>query len=1030
MKRNLNIHQLRRLRQSTNCPNDNPTDELQASSDLVPSKKRIKKHDVQRNGVRTRPSEEPRRPEEITAMLMQAIGKPELCWDFDLQHWLTQYMMLRQNPNFPEAALLLTFAAEIYSRKIEYLNDIINHICHDQKARETKEKAARGEENAEPSGSTTQAKGGRKRVGRFNPATLSDCFSELEFTCNDRKLAQLEALIQAPQTVEVDRRSTVQQMQDLCNEFRTNPPSQRRQAILNRLRDAACIAPIMSSHGTARRSQILDLESSETIGTRHDYQIYQNFIDGRSGSLVAEHDLKRFFQRCDVIDFLHEQHESERERCLGLGKPAPVSPLPLMPRECKIYIPPEYLRNNYRINMPDTTDFDKALLEARITNYRADPILFLMGPEDKERQHKLASYEGEPQDSALCSPVPPENLQISSESGLGASIMNDTNGSTFLPIMESTNILDSTVGSTSDNPFDSELQALEKGTSTAQGSFGDEQTLEESGKTAQPSRLSVDEGIGADRDSPPRSQLQSPIAVPLMLGGGIVVERSTTLRPVLLSLNLFGLPEARIKKRTIFSLPDEYRQMKNDVKKRVGDRTKDVFTLNVYSLHPDAAQESPRAKRPSTPELEDFCGFEDVPVIGEVQKMRAKKMAGERRISQSNGSDFLGFDDKEVDAARSSVSQWFAQCPPETLKLLESPKRTSPKKSTISSSPNRSMSCDSGISDTVDRSQREPEPSAFEPITEAENDVECSGEDLSISQSLPAALTSGAVLNRMQRNMDEAKECMEKVNEWHRKLKPVLLESEKRNHFDIHEYGTEIIGTFDANASATSGAITLGQVLNNKPPHSTARYFLSTLMLANTQNIRVVNHNPDRTRVSETEEMELRLLSRQRHHEQLGETLPGNSNTSASRSEHVKKQNRKRKNVFEVIKEDRPAEEVLRPDPSVRLSHDSSDFLVRMAQMDEVHCAATVRKRMEFRHGMRNHAYSLAENDGAGPSSSHRQPPSEIITSTPEPEEDILMIDVHTNRTRLILMSVSDLNTSCGKSVHSLDSGYQSTIGR
>ncbi|XP_052863694.1 uncharacterized protein LOC128270336, partial [Anopheles cruzii] len=976
------------------------------------------------------------KPEEITAMLMQIIGKPELCWDFDLQHWLTQYMMLRPTPNFPEAALLLTYAAEIYSRKIEYLNDIVMHIYNDQKARETKEKAARGEGNTEPGGSTTPAKGGRKRVGRFNPATLSDCFSELEFTCNDRKLLQLEALIQAPQAVEVDRRSTVHQMQDLCNEFRTNPPSQRRQAILNRLRDAACIAPIMSSHGTARRSQILDLESSETIGTRHDYQIYQNFIDGRTGSLVAEHDLKRFFQRCDVIDFLHEQHESERERCLGLGQPAPASPLPLMPRECKIYIPPEYLRNHYRINMPDTTDFDKALLEARISNYRADPILFLMEPEDKERQHKLASYEGGSQDSALCSPEPPEHLRISSESGLGASILNDTNDtSTFFPILESTNILDSTVGSSGDNPFDSELQALEKGISTAQESFGDEQTLDESGKTAQLSRLSVDEGIGADRDSPPRSQLQSPIAVPLMLGGGIVLERSTTLRPVLLSLNLFGLPEARVNKRALFSLPDEYRQMKNDVRKRAGDRTKDVCKLNVYSLHPDAAQESPWTERPSTPELEDFCGFEDVPVMGEVQKMRAKKMGGERRISQSsNGSDFLGFDDTEVDAARCSVSQWFAQCPPDTLKLLESPKRTSPKKAVNSSSPNRLMSCDSGISDTVDRSQREAEPAAFETITEAEDGVECSGEDLSTTQSLSTALTTGGVLNRMQRNMDEAKACMVKVNEWHRKLKPVLMESEKRNHFDIHEYGTEIIGTFDADASATSGAITLGQVLNNKPAHSTARYFLSTLMLANTQNIRIYKHNSDRTRVSKAEEIELRLLSRQRHHEHLGETLPGNSDTSASPSEHVRKQNRKRKNFSEAIEEDRPAETVLRADPSVRLSHDSSDFLVRLAQMDDVHCAEAERKRMEFRRGMRNYAYGLAENDGAGPSSSHRQPPSEVITSTAiiptalPPEEDILMIDVHTNRTKL--MSASDLDTSCGKSVHSLDSGYQSTIGR
>lgn len=74
----------------------------------------------------------------------------------------------------------------------------------------------------------------------------------------------------------IDQRNKFKQE---CNELRTMSNKQRKQEILNSFRDGANIPPIMSSHTAARKNQILDLESGETIGTRYDFQIRLNFID-------------------------------------------------------------------------------------------------------------------------------------------------------------------------------------------------------------------------------------------------------------------------------------------------------------------------------------------------------------------------------------------------------------------------------------------------------------------------------------------------------------------------------------------------------------------------------------------------------------------------------------------------------------------------------------------------------------------------------------------------------------------------------
>uniref|UniRef100_A0A182SJ90 Condensin II complex subunit H2 N-terminal domain-containing protein n=1 Tax=Anopheles maculatus TaxID=74869 RepID=A0A182SJ90_9DIPT len=560
--------------------------------------------------------------EEIASTLMQVAEKPERCWNFDLQHWLTMYQTVRfRDVNFPEAAMLIACSAQIYGRKVDYLSDIIIHMNDDQKAREKKAreeaKNKNGEEGAEQEVGEAAANksAGRKRAGRFNPQSLSDCFGDLEFTCNDKKLAKLETLVQSVPIVGVDRRTKVQQMQDLCVELRTNPSRQRRQEILNRLRDDACIAPIMSSNGAARKNQILDLESGETIGTRYDYQIHLNYIDGRTGSLIAEHDLKRFFQRCDVMDFLSEQHETERARCTRLGMPVPTDRQWQGERELKLFMPPEYLNNRYRIKLNDTTDFDNALIQARVTNYNSDPILSLMDHALRAEQIAVKSVPADGNDTMTPSKAS-NTLNDSgfSDSSATNSTADESTDLSFSGALSSSRTDDTTTIEQLEDSGVNLTDTSEQDSSHPSATDDDAIALQEASATDKSippaSRLSVDEGIGVDRESPPRTvettaaeeEVSSPQAGKVLFTGGMVFPNrsSPVLRPVKLVQNILGIPEDLARKHIQFALPNEYRKMKTEFVKRREAETSEQNGLQLHRLKPTAES----ILRPSTPEPE------------------------------------------------------------------------------------------------------------------------------------------------------------------------------------------------------------------------------------------------------------------------------------------------------------------------------------------------------------------------------------------------------------------------------------------
>ncbi|TRY62046.1 hypothetical protein TCAL_11151 [Tigriopus californicus] len=110
-----------------------------------------------------------------------------------------------------------------------------------------------------------------------------------------------------------------------------------------------------------------------------------------------------------------------------------------------------------------------------------------------------------------------------------------------------------------------------------------------------------------------------------------------------------------------------------------------------------------------------------------------------------------------------------------------------------------------------------------------------------------------------------------KVSSWHDQIRPRLEAVEKRGNFDIHLYGSHILSTFpEGNAKTT---VPFEKVVENQDREEVCRYFLSSLMLANTYNIDLAQETgrPKSTDLADLpmDGVELTLLSKVRHHEDI-----------------------------------------------------------------------------------------------------------------------------------------------------------------
>lgn len=112
------------------------------------------------------------------------------------------------------------------------------------------------------------------------------------------------------------------------------------------------------------------------------------------------------------------------------------------------------------------------------------------------------------------------------------------------------------------------------------------------------------------------------------------------------------------------------------------------------------------------------------------------------------------------------------------------------------------------------------------------------------------------------------------IQKWHEHLQPILAKSRERHHFDIYKLGTEIIETVQTKTVSTSNTLadvsnssraSFESIMEDKDKSYVSRYFLSTLLLANQNNIEISIQNRSSEKPCAWHDINLKLLSTKRH---------------------------------------------------------------------------------------------------------------------------------------------------------------------
>uniref|UniRef100_T1JP48 Condensin-2 complex subunit H2 n=1 Tax=Strigamia maritima TaxID=126957 RepID=T1JP48_STRMM len=107
-------------------------------------------------------------------------------------------------------------------------------------------------------------------------------------------------------------------------------------------------------------------------------------------------------------------------------------------------------------------------------------------------------------------------------------------------------------------------------------------------------------------------------------------------------------------------------------------------------------------------------------------------------------------------------------------------------------------------------------------------------------------------------------ELAKRVQEWEERIVPILEHEEEMEPFDIHQYGSKVLNRFSFNNRKQT--LTFRKIVEKEEKREVARFFLASLQLANSYNVAISKQGELESSINT---MELTLLSRVRHHEQL-----------------------------------------------------------------------------------------------------------------------------------------------------------------
>jgi len=135
-------------------------------------------------------------------------------------------------------------------------------------------------------------------------------------------------------------------------------------------------------------------------------------------------------------------------------------------------------------------------------------------------------------------------------------------------------------------------------------------------------------------------------------------------------------------------------------------------------------------------------------------------------------------------------------------------------------------------------------------------------------------LVAKRVAEFVQKSQDflKSSELTRRVAKWHEMIGPRLDKVEQRKAFDVHAYGSFVLNSFKEStvSNPNQNLVDFGKVVQGQKGEEVARFFLSTLMLANTENVKISTKAGTDPQLG-MDNVQLLLLSTARHHEQLAE---------------------------------------------------------------------------------------------------------------------------------------------------------------
>ncbi|GAB0099440.1 CNDH2_N domain-containing protein [Sergentomyia squamirostris] len=224
-------------------------------------------------------------PEEITQLFIETAQKIDKCIGFELANWLQRYQEMRREPNFPEVAMLIINAANIYGRKVDYLEEIVYNIIRESEAQAEKNNK-RGAENQPETGK-------RKRLKRYRPETLCE-----KFSCSEYLVKEFKCLPAASLCEKIVQRTRSDVGISFEDEFSTwtqrkdvkgpKKPPRRRLEIEE---EEQC-----SHYTNFGESHIFDYDGEDIVGRRRDFKVFTGHIDAENQAIENDINLRKFYR--------------------------------------------------------------------------------------------------------------------------------------------------------------------------------------------------------------------------------------------------------------------------------------------------------------------------------------------------------------------------------------------------------------------------------------------------------------------------------------------------------------------------------------------------------------------------------------------------------------------------------------------------------------------------------------------------------------------------------------------------------------